>query len=223
MVAEASPSPQRKLSHALPLFSVLKEYKKSLFFTGAVAAFTGIYFYIGNIYMVTFLHKELNLPLHVATGNALLGEIITMVLIPCMAYWADKRSPYQHYRLSLLAAAIACPCLFLLVISCNLWLVALGMLLFGITNAAICGPMVKLVYDQFPMHLRYTGISFGWSLSAAVFSGSAPMIAQFLCHQQQWLMGPSLYVSMMAIFTYFITQKCLNTGLVVLKPSLQRI
>jgi len=60
--------------------------------------------------------------------------------------------------------------------------------------------MVKILYDQFPATLRYTGISFAWSISAAIFSGTAPMVAQMLT-THTWLLGPSLYVSLIAIIT----------------------
>ena len=45
--------------------------------------------------------------------------------------------------------------------------------------ASYVGPMMKILTDQFPAHLRYTGISVGWSLSAAIFSGTAPIVAQW--------------------------------------------
>lgn len=199
----------------LPFLTVLKTYKKSLLFTGAIAAFTAIYFYVGNIYMVSFLQQQLGMSSHIATINALGAELITMFLIPCMGYWADKSNPYQLYKQSLLCAALASPCLFLLVTTGNTWLIALGMVVFGVSNAAICGPMVKIVYDQFPSHLRYTGISFGWSLSAAIFGGTSPLIAQYFTQQLQWTMGPCLYVSFMALVTYFITQRSLNPVMVL--------
>ncbi|MBS0285766.1 MAG: MFS transporter [Proteobacteria bacterium] len=185
----------------LPLMQVFKQHKKSLSIVAAIAAFTGIFVYICNIYIVAFLHQQVMLPTHHASFFAIFGEIIVTILIPVMAWVADKTCPYRQYRWGLFLVALGCPFIFELCALGNYPSITLAMILYGVLNAIVCGPMVKILYDQFPVSVRYTGVSLGWSFSAAIFCGSAPMVAQYLTNKFEWTLGPSLYVSLISIIT----------------------
>ena len=186
-----------------PFIEVLKKHPVALVKTGAIAAFTGIYVYICNIYIVAFLKNYALLPIHHATFFAILGEIIVAVMIPIMAYRADRADPYQQYQKGLLLVALFTPSIFLLCLTGHYGFITLAMILYGILNGVVCGPLVKILCDQFPTHLRYTGISFGWNAGAALFAGTALIVAEFLT-SKGWLLGPGLYVSLIAILTYLI-------------------
>jgi len=201
---QVSESLPNSIPDKMPLLQVLSQYKKSLLFTAAIAAFTGIFVYIGNVYIIVFLKQQVNLVTHHATLFAIFGEIIVMLAIPVMAFIADCTDAYRQYRAGLLLIALSAPLIFLLCTTGNYLLITLAMILYGVLNGMVCGPMVKMMYDQFPPHLRYTGISFAWSVSAALFSGTAPMVAQYLMTQFQWILGPPFYVSLAAIVTYVI-------------------
>jgi MHS family proline/betaine transporter-like MFS transporter len=200
-----------KTEQSLPLTNIFK-YKKSLFFTMAMAAFTGVYVYIGNMYIVVFLKQYVQLPTHHATFFAIFGEIIVAFCIPLMAYVADITNPYRQYCRGLALIAVFSPCLFLLAASGNYLYISFAMLLYGVLNGIVCGPMVKILCDQFPPTIRYTGIALAWSLSAAVFSGTAPLVAQYLSSQLHWMLGPSLYVSLIALLTLIITKLTVNSA-----------
>ncbi|MBN9288795.1 MAG: hypothetical protein BGO43_01330 [Gammaproteobacteria bacterium 39-13] len=205
-VTESAPFRQKhyRKPKEMPLINVLKKYKKSLILSGAIAAFTGVYVYIGNIYIVVFLKQQAGLSTHHATFFAIFGEMIVAFLIPLMAFVADKTNPYRQYRWGLIFVALGTPCFFMLAATGDYLYISIAMLIYGILNAIVCSPMVKILYDQFPSHLRYTGISFAWSVSAAIFSGTAPMVAQYLTSKYEWSLWPSLYVSLIALLTFSI-------------------
>ncbi len=197
-------TPIKRQQQTIPLLAVFRERKKSLLTVAAIAAFTGIFVYIGNIYIVAFLKQQLQLPTHHASFFAILGETIVALLTPVMAYVADKTCPYRQYRQGLLCVALGSPCIFLLCSSANYLYISLAMMLYGVLNAIVCGPMVKILFDQFPSTQRYTGVSIAWSISAAIFGGTAPLAAQYLNSQFDWALGPSFYVSLAALTTYAI-------------------
>lgn len=191
-------------SHPFPLLNVIKYYKKSLLLTFAISAFTGIFVYISNVYMVVFLKQFSSLPTHHATFFALFGEVIVMIFIPILGYFADRFHPYRQYQYGLLLIMMISPLIFILASSSHYLLILLAMIIYGLLNALVCSPMIKILYDQFPATSRYTGISLGWNLSAALFSGSAPLVAQYLA--SQWLLAPSFYISGIALITYLLTK-----------------
>jgi MFS transporter, MHS family, proline/betaine transporter len=191
-----------------PLIEVFKHHKRGLIVTGAIAAFTGVYVYIGNIYIVSFLKQYAHIPTHHATFFAILGEIIVAITIPLMAYRADKTDPYQQYSVGLIFVALCTPVVFMLCLTEHYGLIALAMAIYGILNGLVCGPMIKILCDQFPAETRYTGVSFAYNAAAAIFSGTALMVAQTLASTYEWILGPSLYVSLIALLTYVITRFC---------------
>ncbi len=215
--------PKTTMKKVLPLVQVFKQYKKSMILAAAIAAFTGIYVYIGNIYIVVFLKQQVSLPTHHASFFAIFGEVIVALLIPVMAYIADKTDAYRQYRYGLLLVAVGSPCIFLLCLTGNYGYIALGMIIYGLLNAIVCGPMVKILYDQFPSALRYTGISFAWSVSAAVFAGTAPMVAQYLSTQYEWVLGPSFYVSLIALVTCMVFTISLRKAAPALSLQLKQL
>jgi len=207
-----------------PLLTLLKQYKRSFVLAGAIAAFTGIFVYIGNIYIVVFLKKTVSLPINHATLFAIFGEIIVAMMIPIMAYVADKTEPYRQYRLGLCLIALFSPVIFLLCYSGHYGLIALAMVIYGVLNGVVCGPMVKILCDLFPPKVRYTGVSFAWSVAAAIFAGTAPLVAEILSTRYNWLLGPSLYVSLVAMVTYGLLKATTQTAplLSPLYPSLTK-
>lgn len=196
----------KEKSSQIPLLEVLKHYKKSFLIIAAIAAFTGVFVYITNIYIVVFLKQFAKLPTHHATFFAIFGEAIVMIMIPLMAWVADKTDACRQYRMGLIGVAIFSPVIFILAGTGHYFLITLSMIIYGILNGVVSGPMVKILCDQFPPSMRYTGISFAWSLSAAIFSGTAPLVAQSLATHCEWSLGPSFYVSLIALLTYFIYQ-----------------
>ena len=86
----------------MPLTAVLQENRASLLLTGAIAAFTGVFVYINNVYIVAYLHHSIGLPAHHASLFAIFGETLVALLIPCMGLLADVTCPYRQYRWGLL-------------------------------------------------------------------------------------------------------------------------
>lgn len=208
-LSESSVYLKQKNTQKVPTLSLLqlcKSYKQSFYYVAAIAAFTGIYVYILNIYIVAFLSQIIGLPTHHATFFAMFGETTVCLFIPLLAWVADRWQAERQYQLSLLVIAATTPLLFMLMLSGSYMNIGLAMLLYGFLNGLMCGPIVKLLVDRFPITVRYTGISFAWSLSAAVFSGTAPMVAQYLSNTQNWQMGPAYYVSFTALVVFFIIQ-----------------
>lgn len=180
------------------------QYKSSFLYVGAIAAFTGIFVYVLNIYIVAFLTQNVGIPSHHATFFAMFGEALVCIFIPMMAIVADRTHAEWQYLISLILIAMITPLIFSLSLTGLYGYITLAMVLYGLLNGVMCGPIVKLLVDRFPVHLRYTGISFAWSMSAAIFSGTAPMVSQYLCRQKDWLMGPSYYVSATAVIAFII-------------------
>lgn len=184
----------------LPIKEALLKHKKPLLITMVLAAYVGIFTYICNIYYVTFLIKQSHTPNNIATTLAAIGELFIVILFPICGYMADKLKRSEPLIISgLLSTAIIVPFVFLLGLSGSFILAALGQVLYAVFNAVSCAPLFKYVFDLFPTSTRYTGNSFAWSISVALFGGTAPFIAEYLVTTQNYLYGPAIYVSLISL------------------------
>ncbi len=187
-----------------PIMTILKHHKASFLYVAAIAAFTGIFVYIMNIYAVAYLKQYAHIPTHHANFFALFGEFIVFIFIPIMGLVADHGNPQKQYNWGLILIAVSSPFSFALLLTGNYFYITLTMILYGFLNGVVCGPMVKLMVDKFPPEIRYTGISVAWSVSVAIFSSVAPMVAHYLTSQMRWLIGPGFYVSSAAIIALIV-------------------
>lgn len=203
--------------NTFPLKYVFKKYKSACLNIAIMAAFMGIFIYIGNIYIVTFLKEVVGLPLHHATFFAMAGEMAAACLIPVMGHLCDlHKKPVYQFKISLLITCLLAPLMFMLAYTGDYFYISLSMILFAAANSLLSGPLMKLTYDQFPAEIRYTGISIAWSTSAGIFGGTAPMVAHYIEQSLNWWLGPSLYISLAAFIAWvFFTRskKAFMSGL----------
>lgn len=190
-----------KLS-TIPLITTLRSHWRSLIFTGGVAAIVGVYVYIANIYLVTFLHHEAHLSQSYASMIAMLGELLTALLIPVMGWWADHVNPKRMLKRAIVGIMIGGPVIFGLCQSGEALYLSLAMIIYALLNAALCGPMVKVLFDLFPAGTRFTGNALAWNVAVAIFSSTAPMVAKQLHYQFNWSYGPGFYITLIACFAY---------------------
>lgn len=52
--------------------------------------------------------------------------------------------------------------------------------MLGIAWAPVTATLVTLMSETFPATVRYTGITLGYQIGAAVFSGTAPLLAEWM-------------------------------------------
>lgn len=184
----------------IPIKEAFLRHKNPLLITLILAAFVGIFTYICNIYFVTFLIKQAHFPSNIATLLAAIGELFIVILFPICGYMADRiKKPATLLVTGMIGTAVVAPFIFLLGLSGSIYFAAFAQILYATFNAIACAPLFKYVFDLFPTATRYTGNSFAWSVSVALFGGTAPFIAEYLVAQQNHLLGPAVYVSLISL------------------------
>lgn len=182
-----------------PLLTTFKIGKKAMIQTAAIAAFVGINVYVCNIYFSTFLITNLKLSSHQALMIAAFGQGCVAILIPIFGKIADK---YQCGRalilLGLFGAAVSAPLIFILTKYYSIALLLLAQFIYALFNGMSSGHLFNYLNALFPTQRRYTGITVSWSLSVALFGGTAPMISQYIVGTLNWQYGPAIYVALSA-------------------------
>jgi len=74
--------------------------------------------------------------------------------------------------------------------------------ILGVTvNSAQYAPLPSLMSDQFPIRVRYTGVSLGYQLGNVVGGGFAPVVAVALFAATRSSMAIGYYLAIMAVLT----------------------
>ncbi|HSF66196.1 MAG TPA: MFS transporter [Nitrospiraceae bacterium] len=165
----------------------------------------GVSFYLLYVYLTTYLVTVTNVPL--ATVLALNTGCMTLLalLIPLMGAWSDRVG--QTPLLMAGAAGIS-----LLSYPCFLWLTSndlpqmiAAQILLTVLVACYMGPFFAAVADLFPTAQRYTGLSVGYNIGAAIFGGTTPLIATVLIQWSGNNLAPAFYLTFCATVSLTVT------------------
>lgn len=189
---------QKKLIVKIPLFDVLKLNKMAILKTILIASFVAVYIYLCNVWWVTFaIHFDFLLPSQ-AKFFATIGQACVVLFTPVMAILADKYFKERLMIVGFLMSFLVAPLLFWSTINVFIYLVLISQILYAVCNAMVTGPMFLYITKLFPIKTRYTGQAASWNLAAAIFGGTAPLIAQFMVSNWHWYYGPVFYVYIFA-------------------------
>lgn len=194
-----------------PILDVFKQHKSGMLQVAAFAAFIGIWVYLCNLYYKTFLIKTVGVDVQTASWLTTFGQGLVVILYPIVGILSDKLNATTLMRKGLFAAIIAAPLIFWFGTTGNPVLIGFGQALYALVNAAVGAPMFKYLFDQFATSVRYTGTSFAWSASAAIFGGTAPMLAQYLVGNLNLTLVPAFYVSLSSLVAlWFLTKQTIS-------------
>lgn len=162
----------------------------------------GNYFVIG--YFVTFLTQSEGLPLNEVMITNLITLTFFTSLIPLFGFFSDLVGRKMVLFIGMLGMIILAWPIFWLLVQHNIYYALLGQLLFVLFLAAVNAVIPVTLAEQFPTHIRNSGLAVGYNLSLASFGGTAPLVALTLAQETANKMAPAVYliaVGVVAILT----------------------
>ncbi|MDQ2994216.1 MAG: MFS transporter [Pseudomonadota bacterium] len=186
----------------VPILALLHYNKIAMLQTAAIAAFVGIYVYVCNIYFTAFLIHNAHFTEQSALMIAAFGQGVVALLIPIMGKIADELGGRTLILLGLIGATTVAPMIFLLGMMHTIAMALCAQLIYALFNAMTTAPIFNYVNQLFPTSRRYSGVAVPWSVSIALFGGTAPMVSEYLVGTWQILEGPAIYVSLSAMIAF---------------------
>ncbi|WP_395476876.1 metabolite/H+ symporter [Rickettsia endosymbiont of Pantilius tunicatus] len=106
--------------------------------------------------------------------------VVMMIVFPISAYISDRvgRRPVLICGIILLILLVY-P-IFICLGSMNFALAIISQILFAGIIAVYMGPIPTVLVEIFPTSVRFTGVALSYNLAAAIFGGTAPMVAMLL-------------------------------------------
>ncbi len=185
----------------LPIVEIFKKHPKEvLITTGAKFVETGP-FYIFTTFIVGYGVSSLDVSFEFMMLAIMAVSVLTTIMIPVMGSLSDRVGRRKMFLIGATAMLIYAFPYFFIVNTHEPMLVILatfiGLVVIWPPITAILGTMFS---ESFSKEVRYTGVTLGYQIGAAVAGGSAPLIAEFLMNQFNGSSIPvSLYIVMTAI------------------------
>ena len=187
----------------LPIVDTFKyHWKEVLIATGAKVVETAP-FYIFGTFIVSYATDQLDFSRTTTLNAVTIGTIVTTLLIPVMGSLSDKIGRKKLYvGGSILMILYAFPYFWLIHQGSDLLLIVATVIGLGIIWAPITAVLGTMFSEIFSPEVRYTGVSLGYQIGAAVAGGTAPLVATALLMKFNYSYVP---VAIYIIFTALIS------------------
>lgn len=163
----------------VPVVEVLRTSWRWVLVGIAAALLTNGGYYLVNTFTITYATEQLGLSRDVGLTGQLLTSTTQGLLLLFVGYWATKVGPKL---LATLGASLVALWAFSLYALMNLGeppLIWLGQIIATICQTGLWAVLPALIAAQFPVHVRYTGISLCYQGGSAI-GGFTPLIATAL-------------------------------------------
>jgi len=165
----------------IPFLETMRtHWKEVLIAVGAKVVETAP-FYIFSTFIVSYATTQLGFSRTVTLNAVTLATVITTILIPVMGNLSDKIGRKKLYvGGTFLMILYAFPYFWLLDQKSEALLIVATIIGLGIIWAPITAVLGTMFSEIFKSNVRYTGISLGYQIGAALAGGTAPLVATAL-------------------------------------------
>ncbi|MEM5365910.1 MFS transporter [Paraburkholderia azotifigens] len=178
-----------------PFLVIVREHRRAALRVIGIAMAGNLCVYLWLVLFPTLAHLRTGLPLHDAFNASVISIVVSLIAIPFIGRLSDRigRKPVLLVFAGG-SALFAWPALHFL--SNDFWsataIVTIGMLLSS-GFAATCATVMA---EQFPAHVRATGVALPYAVSAALFGGTLPYIVTAMSNSG---LSPYLWVYVAAV------------------------
>jgi len=181
---------QSESSPRVPLLDLLRHHRGALLMTIGAKVVETAPFYIFTTFSIGYATQQLGLEREAALLAVSLGAVVATIAIPLYGMVADHIGKEKLFLIGCLATiAVAIPYFTLLDRRSNGALFVAAVLTMGLVWPMLTSSLGSVFADAFPVHARYTGVTLGYQLGAALAGGTAPLIATTLLalNEDRWM------------------------------------
>lgn len=187
----------------VPLFDTFRYHWRSvLIAVGAKIVETGP-FYIFSTFVIAYTTTYLTFDRLTALNAVTIGTLAATLMIPLMGSLSDKVGRKPVFICGTIGMILfAFPYFYLLSLGSTLWLFVATVVALGIFWAPVTAVLGTMFSEIFSANVRYTGVTVGYQIGAAVAGGTAPLLATYLLNTFNNSSVPiSLYIILAGIIS----------------------
>ncbi|MCU6158945.1 MHS family MFS transporter [Enterobacter bugandensis] len=191
-----------------PLRDTLKHNWREVLIAAGLKVVETAPFYIFSTFVVSYATSTLTYQKSQALEAVTLGALVATIMIPLMGLLSDKIGRQRMYATSVFILGLFIVPWFMLLNTGTTWGIVLATVIaFGVLWAPVTAVLGTLCSEIFSANVRYTGITLGYQLGAALAGGTAPLIATGLLAKYDgdwvpvaWYLAVTVAISLIAIF-----------------------
>ncbi|PHD78791.1 MFS transporter [Bacillus sp. AFS043905] len=165
----------------LPIVETLKNYWREVLIAVGAKVVETAPFYIFSTFVVSYATANLGFSRTATLTAVMIATIITTILIPIMGNLSDKIGRKKLFIGGTIGMALfAFPYFWLLQQKSVLLLIVATVIGLGVIWAPITAVLGTMFSEIFDAKIRYTGITLGYQIGAALAGGTAPLVATAL-------------------------------------------
>nr|WP_304219729.1 MFS transporter [Fredinandcohnia onubensis] len=165
----------------VPLIDTFRYNWRSVLIAVGLKAGETAPFYIFSTFIIAYATGHLGFTATPVLNAVTIGTIITTIAIPFMGSISDKIGRKPLFIGGTIAIILyAFPYFYILSLGSTLWLTIATIIGLGILWAPVTAVLGTLFSEIFPTNVRYTGVTVGYQIGAALAGGTAPLIATAL-------------------------------------------
>ena len=191
-----------------PLRDTIKHHWREVLIAAGLKVVETAPFYIFSTFVVSYATTTLTYQKSQALEAVTLGALVATIMIPLMGLLSDRVGRQRMYAVSVFVLGLFIVPWFMLLNTGTTWGIVLATVIaFGVLWAPVTAVLGTLCSEIFSANVRYTGITLGYQLGAALAGGTAPLIATGLLAKYDgdwvpvaWYLGVTVAGSLIAIF-----------------------
>ena len=191
-----------------PLRDTLKHHWREVLIAAGLKVVETAPFYIFSTFVVSYATTTLTYQKSQALEAVTLGALVATIMIPLMGLLSDKIGRQRMSAVSVFVLGLFIVPWFMLLNTGTTWGIVLATVIaFGVLWAPVTAVLGTLCSEIFSANVRYTGITLGYQLGAALAGGTAPLIATGLLAKYDgdwvpvaWYLAVTVVISLIAIF-----------------------
>ncbi|MBV2363743.1 MFS transporter [Streptomonospora nanhaiensis] len=165
----------------LPIVETLRHHWRAVLIAVGVKVVETAPFYIFGTFVVSYATGTLDYSNTVALNSVTAAAVVATVAIPLAGRLSDSWGRRRVYVIGTVALAVfAVPYFLMLQTGAGLMLVAATVIGLGILWPPVTATIGTLSSEIFSTRVRYTGVTLGYQVGAALAGGTAPLIATWL-------------------------------------------
>ncbi|MCY0386800.1 MFS transporter [Robbsia sp. Bb-Pol-6] len=169
---------ERIVAH--PVAEVLRHHARAVFVTIGLRLVQPAMYAILTTYSISYLHLRRG-DTRFALGAVLVGSAVAIVATPCWAWLSDRIGRRGPALFAIIGMGILVWPFFAFLDGGNLaYLPLVVAVALGVFDAAIYAPGAAWFAEQFPVEVRYSGVSLGYQVGTLISGGLTPFIATYL-------------------------------------------
>ncbi|MBX6426971.1 MAG: MFS transporter [Variibacter sp.] len=182
-----------------PLRDAVRNQKKAMAFSFALAALSSLGFYTLAGYFVNYLTATVGLGSNAALISNSIALFVAFLTMTFGGHLSDRYGRKPVLLTGLLLSALVCIPAYRLAAQGSLLTAILGQSLIAFASGLFWGPLGIALLELFPTRTRFSASAVSYNLAYAIFGGTAPFVGTWLILQSGSKIAPAVYMTVVSV------------------------